>query len=297
MVKGMRAGARLGVGLLVVGLLGLAGAGQAQPPAAASAASSASAPEHGDESALIHQVHMQRLADRVLLTPEEIKAQCRFESDITTPPPAGKIALTFDDGPEPGATQTILEVLQRHHAPAAFFMIGEKVERHPELVAQVQAQGHHVIASHSWSHPNFHAIAPEVQESELNRGEESLRKVPGPLFFRYPYGNSTCTGNELLRSQGYKIVGWHIDSCDWAFDRHGQVDAKEALECGVLPQNRKDYVAHVLASARAHNGGIILMHEIHPHTVQQLDNLLSELEKAGFSYGSITDPDFQGALR
>ncbi len=270
----------------------------AEPASAASSpASAAEAHSHAD-AALTRQHRMRHLAERALVPPETLKAQCRYESEITTPPPAKKIVLTFDDGPEPGATEAILKVLAQHHAPATFFMIGEKVERYPELVAQVLAQHPQGLASHSWSHPNFHDIPPATQEVEVRRSEQELQRVvPDDKLFRYPYGNSSCETNALLHTLGYRIVGWHIDTCDWAFDRNGSVDAREALECGVLAQNRKDYLAHVLSAARAHNGGIVLMHEIHPRTVAQLDALLSELEKAGFSFGSIRDADFQDTLR
>jgi len=111
------------------------------------------------------------------------------------------------------------------------------------------------------------------------------------------YGNSTCDGNQLIHAQGYKIVGWHIDSCDWAFDAHGFVDAKEALSCGVLPQNTHDFVNHVVSSVRAHNGGILLMHEIHPTTVRQLEEIVIQLKTAGFIFTTVDDPAFEPVMR
>jgi len=119
----------------------------------------------------------------------------------------------------------------------------------------------------------------------------------GTVWFRYPYGNSTCETNELAHGLGYHIVGWHIDSCDWAFDHSGTVDPKEAAICGVLPQHREDFVAHVLSAVRAHEGGIVLMHEIHPHTVRQLEAILHGLTEAGFTFTSLADPDYAASLR
>ncbi|WP_323379919.1 polysaccharide deacetylase family protein, partial [Streptomyces alkaliphilus] len=67
---------------------------------------------------------------------------------------ARRIALTFDDGPHPDWTPRILEILRRHGAPATFFVIGENVRAHPDLLRRVAADGH-LIANHSWSHPRL----------------------------------------------------------------------------------------------------------------------------------------------
>lgn len=96
---------------------------------------------------------------------------------------------------------------------------------------------------------------------------------------------------------GYSIVGWHIDSCDWAFDGRGEVDGKEAMICGVLPQNRKDFVGHVVSGIRAHNGGIVLLHEIHPSTVRQLEVIIKRVLAEGYAFVSLADPAFAPSLR
>lgn len=227
----------------------------------------------------------------------ELHARCTYESDISTAPPKKLVVLTFDDGPAPGHTEFILDTLKRHQIRAAFFMIGEQAQRHPELVARVAAEGHHLIGNYSWDHPNFHSIDAAEQALEVEKSEGVLINKMSPRLFRYPYGNSSCETNELLHRNGYKIVGWHIDSCDWAFDKSGIVDAKEAAICGVLPQFHKDYVGHVLSALRAHNGGIILMHEIHPNTLQKLDAIITAALEDGFVFGSLDDPAFAQAMR
>lgn len=227
----------------------------------------------------------------------ELHARCAYESDIPTAPPKKLVAFTFDDGPAPGHTEFILDTLKRHNIRAAFFMIGEQAQRHPELVARVASEGHHLIGNHSWNHPNFHSIDTDEQKLEVQKSEDVLLKNMGQRLFRYPYGNSSCETNELLHHSGYKIVGWHIDSCDWAFDKSGVVDAKEAAICGVLPQFHKDYVGHVLSTLRAHNGGIVLMHEIHPNTLQKLDAIITAAMADGFVFGSLDDPAFEHAMR
>jgi peptidoglycan/xylan/chitin deacetylase (PgdA/CDA1 family) len=154
-----------------------------------------------------------------------------------------------------------------------------------------------MIGNHSWDHPNFHEISVTEQTAQVIRNEHILTGDLEPKLFRYPYGNSSCETNELVHSRGYKIVGWHIDSCDWAFEKNGTVDAKEAISCGVISQYRNDYVGHVVSAVRARNGGIILMHEIHPNTVKQLEEVIKQLLNDGFVFGTLLDEGFQQSLR
>ena len=257
------------------------------------------APEHTLEAhrQAIRTHRLQHLQDRINIDPQVLHDTCRYESDIATPAPLRRIALTFDDGPEPGQTELILQVLARYKIHATFFMIGEKVKRHPELVAAVRQSGQHLIGNHSWDHPNFHAITVQEQAQEVQAGQAALSDALTLKLFRYPYGNASCETNTLLKAQGYRIVGWHIDSCDWAFDRDGSVDDKEALECGVLSVYKNDYVGHVLATVRAHRGGIVLMHEIHPHTIASLETIIQALLADGYTFGTLDEPEFAASLR
>lgn len=244
------------------------------------------------------RLHRLRGLDAKLSTDAaELRALCRYESEISTNAPHKVLALTFDDGPEPVQTEYILDVLRRHHIRATFFMIGDQVKRYPELVAKVMAEGHHLVANHSWDHPNFHSIDVAVQTLQVKKTEEELTGSMTQKFFRYPYGNATCETNDYLHKQGYKIVGWHIDSCDWAFDKTGTVDAREAATCGVLPQYSKNYVGHVLSAIRAHNGGIVLMHEIHPNTLKKLEEIIELALADGYAFDSIDAFEFVDAMR
>ena len=280
----------------LLGLLGTASpafAADPLPPVAAPAEHSAAA-----DTAKIRLHHLNRLTERLTTPAETLHAHCRFESDIATKPPAKKVVLTFDDGPEPGQTELILEALAKYDIPGTFFLIGSKAAEHPELVEKIQASGRHVIGNHSWTHPNFHEIPVADQASEISRTDALLAARTGQRkLFRYPYGNSSCESNAQLHSDGYAIVGWHIDSCDWAFDKNGSIEAKEAISCGVLAQNRDNFVEHVLSSVRAHDGGIVLMHEIHPKTIRQLAEIIEKIHADGFAFTAITDPDFQPSLR
>ena len=252
---------------------------------------------HAADTATI-RVHRLRHFDAKLNTDvAQLRAQCRYESEISTVAPHKVLALTFDDGPEPVQTEYILNVLRQRHIKATFFMIGEQVKKYPELVAKVIAEGHHQVANHSWDHPNFHSIDVAEQALQVEKTGQELSGVMTQKLFRYPYGNATCETNDYLHKQGYKIVGWHIDSCDWAFERTGGVDPKEAATCGVLPQFHNDYVGHVLSAIRAHNGGIVLMHEIHPNTLRKLGEIIELALADGYSFDSIDAAEFDRDMR
>jgi peptidoglycan/xylan/chitin deacetylase (PgdA/CDA1 family) len=287
--------------LLTAGLLCLALAATAQTPPAAPA-SAASAPTHADHPHHPHAIEIRAarvrgLSERMNQPPEVLRQSCRFESDIATPPPPGVVSLSFDDGPEPGATEAILALLDKHQVPASFFLIAAKVQRHPELAAQVKAHPRALVGNHSWSHPNFHDIAPARQASELERSDTALATLEAPKLFRYPYGNSSCESNNQLQQLGYRIVGWHVDSCDWAFDKTGSIDPHEAKICGVDKADREHFVDHVVNAVKARKGGIVLMHEIHPNTLAQLDTLIQRLLAEGFRFAPLTDPGFEPSLR
>lgn len=285
--------AQLGLAFALLTLNALAAT---EAPAPTVAASGAEHHEHEHEHAQIRQVHLKKLYEKASKTPEMLREQCRFESDIATAPSAGLVALTFDDGPDPEHTEHILEVLDHYGIYATFFFIGEKMQQYPVLVQKVLAR-HHMIASHSWDHPNFHDIDDGTQKSEILRGLAQMPKNPSLKLYRYPYGNSTCYGNELLHAQGYSIVGWHVDSCDWAFDRTGTVALHEAVSCGVAVQYRSDFVGHVAAAVRERHGGIVLMHEIHPNTLAKLSDVIDAIRKDGYSFTRLDDPRFASSLR
>jgi peptidoglycan/xylan/chitin deacetylase (PgdA/CDA1 family) len=276
------------------------------PPAlaasAASAASPANAPAsapaaHPSHTALTRAARVRSLAEKINRPPEELRQSCRFESDIATPPPAGVVSLSFDDGPEPGATQAILALLDKHRVPASFFLIAAKAQRHPELAALLKAHPLALVGNHSWSHPNFHDIAPARQLGEVEQSDQALALLESPKLFRYPYGNASCEANAQLQQLGYRIVGWHVDSCDWAFDKTGSIDAHEAKICGVEKANREHFVDHVVTALKARKGGIVLLHEIHPNTLAKLDVIIERLLAEGFQFAPLTDPAFSASLR
>ena len=102
------------------------------------------------------------------------------------------IAMTFDDGPSAMLTPKLLDILAAHHIKATFFVLGEMVAEHPEILARAAQEGHE-IASHSWSHPNLAKMSQEGVRSQLQRTDDEIKSATGkrPTLFRPPYGSIT----------------------------------------------------------------------------------------------------------
>lgn len=130
------------------------------------------------------------------------------------------VALSFDDGPTPEATQRVLDILAQHDIPAIFFLIGERAERHPELVHKIAAAGHSVgihAYQHRWLLPfrSKHYIA-----SDLKRTKQILAKlVPVakqcPQFYRPPHGWRTPWMLQAISESGYQAILWNIITLDY----------------------------------------------------------------------------------
>lgn len=213
--------------------------------------------------------------------------QCKYAIKTPDKVTRGTVALTFDDGPHKTLTPKVLDVLKSHRAKATFFVMGAKIKGNEALIQRILDEGH-LIANHSYGHPDFHEISYGTKESEVISTHKALSKFVHPRFFRYPYGNSACDSNKLLENLGYNIVGWNIDTCDWAY-ADGYVSDKENKTC-LAPQSlRNDYAGYVRMQVARTQGGILLMHDVHDNTANTLHNLMTMLEQDGYRFVSIDD--------
>ncbi len=126
------------------------------------------------------------------------------------------VLLSFDDGPNPTTTPKILQTLHEHGIKALFFVIGEKAEKHPELLLQMKAQGH-LIGNHTYTHPPLFALFSfrRVWE-ELHNGNRSIEQVTGekPTWFRPPIGYTNPIIARAVKKMGLSVVGWNKRSFD-----------------------------------------------------------------------------------
>ncbi|MGW4942534.1 bifunctional polysaccharide deacetylase/glycosyltransferase family 2 protein [Actinoplanes sp. NPDC004185] len=194
--------------------------------------------------------------------------------------PAGTIALTFDDGPDPVWTPRILAVLARYRAHATFFQVGSRVNEHPEISRQVVAQGSE-IGSHTFSHIAT-AGAPEWQLSaELTLTRNAVAAATGqrPVFMRPPYSSApdAVTGADFaalrrISAAGYLVALADHDSEDW----------------------RRPGVQAIVSKARPVKGAgaVVMMHDSggdRTQTVRALEQFIPSLQAQGYRFVTMSE--------
>jgi peptidoglycan/xylan/chitin deacetylase (PgdA/CDA1 family) len=121
-----------------------------------------------------------------------------------------RVALTFDDGPDPEVTPQVLAILRQREIVATFFCIGQRASAHPDIVRSIAEDGH-LIGNHSWSHSHaFWFSSPRKLASEVDRTQELLESLGGqtPRHFRAPAGIRSPLLAPLLARRGLHLVSW-----------------------------------------------------------------------------------------
>ena len=208
---------------------------------------------------------------------------------------AGRVALTFDDGPHSVLLPRVIRTLRKHGAPATFFMLGSLVRgyRAPEGydIASLQAAPDITIANHTWSHPNLIGKSVPFLYRQIDRAHAALRAAGArPTLFRSPLGVIPCGAEGGLKTRGYTDVGWHVDSADWCFASGGRCTPGEYRLFRWVPRSmRTDMTAYILHQLRSTNGGILLFHDIQHYTASRLDQVLTAIRGAGFTFTTVDD--------
>jgi peptidoglycan/xylan/chitin deacetylase (PgdA/CDA1 family) len=197
-------------------------------------------------------------------------------------PGSRQLALTFDDGPNDPWTPRLLEILDRHQAPATFFLIGRFVAQRPDIARQIAAAGH-VIGNHTYDHPNLIFVGTRQVENQVRRCAEELRQTVGAHsnLFRPPYGGRTPHALRTVRQCGLVPVLWSVSGWDW--------EAKSAAEV----ENK------ILGSVDG--GDVILLHDgghrglgvDRAFTLSAVDRLIPRLRERGFQF--VTVPEMMKA--
>ena len=188
------------------------------------------------------------------------------------------VAFTFDDGPAPRWTPDVLDVLDRMAAPATFFMVGEQLERHHELIRG--RMDRHAIGNHSWSHPDLATLDLAAVHDELQRAHDAIRRHTGrtPDLFRPPFGH--LGGSTVLAADrmGYDIVLWSDEMHERSFGGDPQAQA-----------------TFIVDSVRP--GSIVLAHDAGDDrrliTVRGLATMIEGLRRRG--YRLVTVPELLAA--
>lgn len=199
-----------------------------------------------------------------------------FSSIRRGPGAARRIALTFDDGPDPVNTPKVLALLQAHRARGTFFVIGERAARAPEIVQEMAARGHEV-ENHSWSHSNLWCCGPRRTAAEISRVQDLVGNLTGrpPQFFRPPWGMVNLAVFPTLRRLGIRCVLWTV-----------QPEGLRAVEPGEI-------AVRVLRGARP--GAIVDLHDAEgvrgapARLLEALPPMLEGLADAGYECVSLAE--------
>lgn len=188
-----------------------------------------------------------------------------------------KIALTFDDGPDPRWTPQILDILHRYHVPATFFVVGQNAEAHPGLLSREWSEGME-IGNHSYTHPEMEQVSPLRTRLELDATQRVIEATTGHMTMLWRSPNRADSepateadfdpvyqGDQL----GYLFIGEKIDPTDW----------KPGIKADQIVKN-------VLANAN--NGNAVLLHDAggdtRAETVRALPLIIRGLETKGYTF-------------
>ncbi|MEN8163165.1 MAG: polysaccharide deacetylase family protein [Acidobacteriota bacterium] len=207
----------------------------------------------------------------------QILGPCR--SRLAPPKSAGgRIALTFDDGPDPEVTPAVLKLLEDRGVAATFFPIGQRAANHPSLVERITAAGHS-LGNHSWSHSPaffFHSL-PRLAE-EIDRSQEFLEAHGGkrPVHFRAPAGIRGPFLQPMLERRGMDLTAWNRRGFDTTDTQPYRILKRLTRRLGpgdIL-------LLHDGSSARASDG--------RPVVLQVLPRLLDAIEARGLTPVALT---------
>jgi peptidoglycan/xylan/chitin deacetylase (PgdA/CDA1 family) len=188
-----------------------------------------------------------------------------------------KVALTFDDGPDPRFTPQILDILKEYNIKATFFLMGARAEKYPDLVKRIKDEGH-IIGNHTYWHPNLVEKADvSILGGEITKTENTLANLIGyrTKLFRAPYGFLYNELVEKLKEMNYTVVGWSVDSLDW------QEDPPEKITYNV--------------TSNMHPGAIILMHDgaewdkDRTNTIKSLRQIIPALKEQGLQFATVPE--------
>lgn len=178
-----------------------------------------------------------------------------------------RIAITFDDGPNPLYTPVLLDGLQKRNVKATFFVLGQKAKENPALIRRMQEEGH-LVGNHTFSHLELTSSNLMQFREEIAQTNELLKELikQNPLFVRPPYGK---WDKSLENDFNVMPVFWTIDPLDW-----NTTNVSGIVDC-VLKQAKSD--------------DIILLHDCYPSSVEAALEIIDLLQKQGYIFVTVDE--------
>lgn len=173
------------------------------------------------------------------------------------------VSLSFDAAWGNEDTQTLIDILNRYHIKATFFIVGMWVDKYPESVKALSDAGEDVM-NHSNKHPHMPQLSSDAMLQEITDCDNKIQKITGkkPILFRPPYGDYNNTLIETLTASGHYCIQWDVDSLDWKGISASQIQER------------------VLSKVKS--GSIVLFHNAALHTPEALPGIIESLQKQGY---------------
>lgn len=171
-----------------------------------------------------------------------------------------KVWLTFDDGPRQTQTETVLDTLARFDIKATFFIVGNLIARHGERIKRILGEGHR-IGNHTFDHLRLVGQDKATIINQIKMTEEALAPFQTPdLIMRPPYGAHDALVDRTVAELGYRQVLWSVDTQDW----------NSQYQPG-------GWVNHGIEQIKNKKNSIVLMHDIHATTANNLSVLIEKI--------------------
>lgn len=186
-----------------------------------------------------------------------------------------RIYLTFDCGYENGNTEAMLDALKKHDAKATFFVVGHYLETAPDIVKRMVAEGH-TVGNHTYHHPDMSKISDATAfQKEVDDVRTLYKEIIGeemPMYYRPPQGKYSLSNLQMAKDLGYSTFFWSLAYVDWNVD--AQPSHEEAMK---------------KLTGRVHPGAVVLLHNTSKTNAEVLDELLTEWEEMGYTFGSLEE--------
>ena len=203
----------------------------------------------------------------------------QFDAVYMGDPEEKVLYLTFDAGYENGCTEKILDTLKAHQVQATFFLVGDYLERNPDLVRRMASEGH-TVGNHTMNHPDMSKIQnQDAFARELEDMAQLYQQITGQTLarlYRPPQGIYSEDNLKMARDLGYHTVFWSLAYQDW--NNNAQPSREQAF-AKLLP--------------RTHNGAIVLLHSTSATNAEILTELLTRWEEMGYRFATV-DTLFEG---
>ncbi|MDW7650756.1 MAG: polysaccharide deacetylase family protein [Bacillota bacterium] len=185
-----------------------------------------------------------------------------------------KIAISFDASWGAEFTPRILDILREHEIKTTFFLTGFWIEKYPDMVKKIVAEGHE-LGNHTWTHPHLNTLEKESIKNELERVHAALTDLSGtePKLFRPPFGEYSDKVIEAADELGYQTIQWSVDSLDW----------KDLSEQTIIER----------VNEKMHPGAIVLFHNNGRYTADALPEIIAYAKENGYEIVRISELLYQ----